>query len=133
MDPCNETQEKIAAGLALPDAHQRHAAACARCAAVAASYSLLDATLETFAPRVPEGFADGVMALVAAEAAPRAGAKAASGPATIDGPGQRLPRWFERRPVQLVVANAAALCAVFNVAWFVMRVFSADVALGGTP
>jgi|GEM_PF-1666295 len=128
MHPCNETQEKIAAGQRLSAEDQRHAAACARCAAVAASYSLLDATLETFAPRVPDGFADGVMALVAAEAAVPEG-----GTARTVGRGQRMLRWFERPPVQLIVANAAALCAVFNVAWFVMRVFLADVALGGTP
>lgn len=128
MDRCNETQEKIAAGLALSAGEQRHTAACARCTAVAASYSLLDATLETFASRVPDGFADRVMALVAHEA---------GSPELGDGRSERdgvLPlRWFERRPFQLVVAHAAALCAVFNVAWFVMRIFVADVALGGTP
>jgi len=116
MDRCNETQEKIVAGQALSADEQRHAAACPRCAAVAASYSLLDATLHTFAPAVPDGFADRVMGLVAAEGAPGG-----------------MERWFERRPLQLVLAHAAALCAVFNVAWFVVRVFIADVALGGTP
>jgi len=128
MHLCNETQEKIAAGQALSGTDQRHVAGCAGCAAVAASYSLLDATLETFAPRVPDGFADGVMALVAAEAGAPEGGKV-----NVIGRGQRMLRWFDRRPVQLIAANAAALCAVFNVAWFVMRVFLADVALGGTP
>jgi len=119
MDRCNETQEKIAAGQALSAEQQAHAAGCASCAAVVASYSLLDATLETFAPAMPEvprGFADRVMGLVAREDLP-----------------VRAARWFERRPIQLVVANAAALCAVFNVAWFLVRVFVADVAMGGTP
>ena len=116
MERCNETQEKIAVGRALSREEQTHAAGCARCAAVAASYSLLAATLETFAPVVPAGFADRVMGLVVAEAAPG-----------------RAPRWFEHRSVQLLVAHAAGLCAVFNVAWFVMRVFAADAALGGTP
>lgn len=115
MEPCNETQEKIAAGRALSRDEQAHATGCARCAAVAAAYSLLDATLETFVPVVPDGFAERVMGLVAAEPA--------SG---------RALRWFERRLVQLAFAHAAALCAVFNVAWFVVRVFVADVALGGT-
>lgn len=115
MEPCNETQEAIAVGRRLSAQQQSHAAGCAGCAAIAASYSLLDATLETFAPVVPDGFADRVMGLVAAEAPPGG------------------LRWFERRPIQLVVANAAALCAVLNVAWFVARVFAADVALGGTP
>jgi len=124
MDRCNETQENIAAGVALSAGEQRHAAGCARCAAVAASYSLLDATLETFAPAVPDGFADRVMALVAAEEVAPGAAKQERGGSS---------RWFERRPVQLAVAHAAALCAVFNVAWFVVRVFAADVALGGTP
>ena len=116
MDACNETQEKIATGRALSADEQRHAAGCARCAAAAAAYSLLDATLETLTPAVPDGFAERVVGLVAAEAAPG-----------------RAMRWFERRPIELVVANAAALCAVLNVAWFVVRVFAADVALGGTP
>lgn len=116
MDRCNETQEKIAAGRALSAGEQAHAAGCARCATVAASYSLLDATLETFAPAVPDGFAERVMSLVSAEAVP-----------------VRAGRWFERRAVQVAVANAAALCAAFNVLWFVVRVFVADVALGGTP
>lgn len=116
MEPCNETQEKIAAGRALSAEQQTHAVECARCAAIAASYSLLDATLETFAPEVPDGFADRVMRLVAAEVAPG-----------------RTMRWFERRPIQLVVAHAAALCAVLNVAWFVVRVFAADVAMGVAP
>jgi len=116
MDPCNETQEEIAAGRRLSVEQQSHAATCAGCAAIAASYSLLDATLETFAPVVPDGFAERVMGLVAAEAAPG-----------------RPARWFERRPIQLLVANAAAVCAVLNVAWFVARVFAADVALGVTP
>jgi len=42
-------------------------------------------------------------------------------------------RWFERRTIQLALAHAAALCAALNVVWFVVRVFVADVALGGTP
>jgi len=116
MDRCNETQETIVAGQPLSGDLQRHAAACARCTAVAASYSLLDATLQTFAPTVPDGFADRVMALVAAEGAPG-----------------WVGRWFERRPIQLALAHAAALCAALNVVWFVVRVFVADVALGGTP
>ena len=92
MDCCNETQEKIAAGRALSGEEQRHAAACPACAAVAASYSLLDAALETFAPVVPDGFADRVMGLIAAQAAP----------------GQPA-RWFERPPIQMAVAYAAGL------------------------
>ena len=115
MEPCNEVQEKIAGGRALRGEEQRHAAGCPRCAAVAASYSLLDATLEAFTSPVPDGFAERVMAQIAAE---------------VD---RGRGRWFERRPVQLVFAHAAALCAVFNVAWFVARVFAADVAFGGTP
>jgi len=114
MDRCNDVQEKIAGGRPLDREEQGHAAGCARCAAVAASYSLLDTALEVFVPAVPAGFADRVMAQIAADAAGRA-------------------RWFERRPVQLALAHAAALCAAFNVIWFVVRVFAADVALGGTP
>jgi hypothetical protein len=113
MNRCNETQETIAAGTPLSPEDQRHAADCARCAAVAASYSLLDATLAAFGPQVPDAFADRVMALVADE----------------DAPG-RIARWYERWPIQMAVANAAALCAALNVVYFVVRVFVADVALG---
>jgi len=133
MDRCNETQEKIAAGLALSAGEQRHAAECPSCVAVAASYSLLDATLETFAPAVPHGFADRVMALVGSEAVAFEGREPARDARKVEGAAGRVVRWFERRPIQLVVAHAAALCAVFNVGWFLMRVFVADVALGGTP
>ena len=124
MDRCNETQENIAGGVALSVDQQRHAAGSARCTAVAATYSLLDATRETFAPTVPDGVAKRVMARGAAD-------EVVPGPAKRGRGGNS--RWFERRPVQLAVAHAAALCAVFNVAWFVVRVFAADVALGGTP
>jgi hypothetical protein len=133
MDRCNETQEKIAAGLALSAGEQRHAAECAHCAAVAASYSLLDATMETFAPAVPHGFADRVMALVAPEVVASESREPGREAGKLEGAAGRVVRWFERRPIQLVVAHAAALCAVFNVGWFVVRVFVADVALGGTP
>jgi hypothetical protein len=117
MDPCNDIQEKIAGGAPLHAAEQRHTADCARCAAVASAYSLLDVTLGAFVPVVPPGFADRVMALVAeAEDA---------GPAPA--------RWFERRWIQIAFAHAAAVCAVLNVARFLVRIFVSDVALGGTP
>ena len=116
MDSCNETQEKIASGVSLDGDEQRHAVTCPHCASVASTYSLLDATLETFAPAlVPAGFADRVMARLAAD--------------------DRPPplRWFERRVVQIALANAAAICAVFNLARFLAHIFVSDIALGGTP
>jgi hypothetical protein len=118
MDPCNQVQEKIAGGAPLDGDEQRHAATCPHCASVASTYSLLDATLETFVPAlatVPAGFAERVMALIAAD----------DGPPPV--------RWFERRAVQIVLANAAAICAVFNLARFLARIFVSDIALGGTP
>ena len=115
MDPCNRIQEDIAAGAGLDPEAQRHVAECTGCAPVAAAYSLLDATLEAFAPEVPAGFADRVMALIGQDDAPSP------------------LRWFERRWVQIAFAHAAAACTVFNVARFVVRIFVADIALGGTP
>jgi hypothetical protein len=35
--------------------------------------------------------------------------------------------------VQIALANAAALCAIFNLARFLARLFVSDIALGGTP
>ena len=113
MDLCNHIQETIARGAALDAEAQRHVVDCSHCAPVAAAYSLLDGALESFGPDVPPGFADRVMALVAEDDAPL--------------------RWFERRWIQIGFAHAAAACALFNVARFVMGVFVSNVALGGTP
>jgi hypothetical protein len=115
MDLCNHIQETIARGAPLDAEARRHVVDCGRCAPVAAAYSLLDGTLEALASDVPPGFADRVMALIADDEA-------------------RAPlRWFERRWIQIAFAHAAAACALFNVARFVMGIFVSNVALGGTP
>ena len=115
MDPCNHIQETIARGAVLDAQAQRHVVDCSHCAPVAAAYSLLDGALEAFAAEVPRGFADRVMALIAEDDVP----------APL--------RWFERRWIQIGFAHAAAACALFNVARFVMNIFVSNVALGGTP
>lgn len=117
MDPCNQAQEKIARGAPLDSDEQRHALECPRCAAVATAYSLLDATLEAFVHPVPAGFADRVMASIPAG----------------DGPAASPRPWLDRPWLQIAFAHGAALCALFNLARFVMRVFVSDVALGETP
>ena len=115
MDPCNSIQETIARGAPLHAESQRHVVDCGHCAPVAAAYSLLDGALEALASDVPPGFADRVMALIAEDDAPASA------------------RWFERRWIQIAFAHAAAACALFNVARFVMGIFVSNVALGGTP
>jgi hypothetical protein len=112
MIGCNEVQEKIARGDALRGDERDHAAACAACAAMVAEFSLLEVALGTFGSAVPPGFADRVMASLAAE------------PVVA-------PRPFAR-PVQLWLAYAAGAVAVVNVAAFLARVFIATVAFGGT-
>jgi hypothetical protein len=113
MSSCNEVQEKIARGESLSEAERTHTTACASCAPVIADFSLLEAALSTLGTDVPAGFADRVMAGVAAE-------------------GAASPR-PPRRWVPLTVAYAAGVLAVLNVAGFLARVFVASVAFGGTP
>lgn len=114
MSSCNEVQEKIARGESLSEAERAHTTACASCAPVIADFSLLEAALSTLGTAVPAGFADRVMAGVAAEGA--AGAP-------------RTPR----RWVPLTLAYGAGVLAVLNVAGFLASVFQASVAFGGTP
>jgi hypothetical protein len=113
MSSCNDIQEKIARGESLSQSERAHACACASCASVIADFSLLDATLSRFGTAVPPGFADRVMAGVAAE-----------GTAAPPPPG----RW-----VSLTLAYAAGVLAAANVVGFLASVFAASVALGGTP
>jgi hypothetical protein len=80
---------------------------------VIADLSLLEAALNTFGTAVPAGFADRVMAGVAAEAE-----------SDLRSP----KRW-----IPLTLAYAAGVLAALNVAGFLARVFVASVAFGGTP
>lgn len=112
MIGCNEVQEKIARGDALRGDERDHAVACAACAAMVAEFSLLEVALGTFGAAVPPGFADRVMASVAAD--------------SVVGARPFGPR------VQLTLAYAAGAIAVVNVATFLARVFIASVAFGGT-
>jgi len=113
MSSCNDIQEKIARDERLSEAERGHTIACASCASVIAEFSLLEAALSRFETAVPAGFADRVMAGVAAEGAPA----------------RRAPR----RWVPLTLAYAAGVVAAVNVAGFVASVFAASVAFGGTP
>ena len=113
MISCNEVQEKIARGESLSEAERAHTTACASCAPVIADFTLLEAALSTLGTAVPPGFADRVMAGVAAE-------------------GAAAPR-PPRRWVPLTLAYAAGVLAVLNVAGFLASVFVASVAFGGTP
>jgi hypothetical protein len=113
MSRCNDVQEKIARGERLSDDQRDHTTACASCASVIADFSLLEAALNAFGPAVPAGFADRVMARVAAEVVTSSRAS---------------ERW-----VSLMLASAAAVIAALNVASFLARVLVASVAFGGTP
>jgi hypothetical protein len=113
MSSCNDIQEKIARDGSLSEAERAHTIACASCASVIADFSLLEVALSRLGTAVPAGFADRVMAGVAAE-------------------GTASPR-TPRRWVPLTLAYAAGLLAALNVAGFLARVFVASVAFGGTP
>jgi len=133
MELCNPTQEKIAGGIPLDPREQGHAADCPGCAAVAAVYSLLDATLDALPFPVPEGFADRVMEGVAATATATTATTATTEGSATDRAARTPARWLDRRWLQLMFAQGAVLCALINLAAFVLHVLVADVALGGTP
>ena len=113
MSSCNDIQEKIARDESLSEAERAHTIACEACASVIADFSLLEAALTRFGAAVPAGFADRVMAGVAAEGTPAT----------------RLPR----RWIPLTLAYAAGVLAAVNVVGFVASVFAASVAFGGAP
>jgi hypothetical protein len=115
MNHCTEVQERIALGQPLSEAERHHLSSCERCGPVAETYSLLDASLESLAEPVPQGFADRVMnALAAHEVA-------------------RSPRWFDAGWVELALTNVALLCAVLNTARFLAGVLIPSVSLGAMP
>ena len=114
---CAETQEKITRGEALDDVERDHALGCGECGSVVA----LAATLDALDPGVPAGFADRVMARVAAEA--KRGALEPLGP----------PRWYEGRWAGVLLAAAATLVFVLNAARFVAGVLIPAGSFGGAP
>ena len=115
MIHCIEVQERIALGEPLPELERLHLSSCGACSSVAEAHSLLDASLESLAVPVPQGFADRVMSRLAAhEVAPSR-------------------RWFNARWVELAFANVALVCALFNTARFLAGVLIPSVSLGATP
>jgi anti-sigma factor RsiW len=116
MNRCTDLQERIAQGeplAASPSSdEQQHLLDCAACAAVAASYSRLDATLRGMRDEVPDGFADRVLARIARER-------------DADPP----PRpWL-----LLALTPVCALIAAGNVAWFVLSSLLPAAGLGSAP
>ena len=119
---CIETQAKLTRGDALDESERDHALICPECGAVAAS-ATLDATLAELDAEVPEGFADRVMANIAREVAAQSGNLAPAG----------RPPWYERRWGGVLLASAAALVAMVNVARFVVSVLVPAGSFGGAP
>jgi hypothetical protein len=115
MKHCNEVQERIALGEPLTEPEQLHMSSCEHCSSVAHAYSLLDASLESLAEPVPQGFADRVMNELATHDVVT-----------------RSPRWFDASWVELALANAALLCAVLNTARFLAGVLIPSVSLGAS-
>jgi hypothetical protein len=115
MIDCIEVQERIALGEPLPDAERIHVSSCEQCSLVAETYSLLDASLESLAEPVPNGFADRVMSQLAAHEAARA------------------PRWFDAGWFELALANVALVCALLNTVRFLAGVLIPSVSLGAAP
>jgi hypothetical protein len=115
MNHCIKVQERIALGEPLSDSERIHLSSCEQCGQVAETYSLLDASLESLAEPVPQGFVDRVMnRLPAHELA-------------------RSPRWFDAGWVELALANVALICALLNTVRFLAGVLIPSVSLGGTP
>jgi hypothetical protein len=115
MTQCSETQARIALAEPLGEQERLHLSSCAQCSAVAQAYSLLDASLESLAEPVPEGFAERVMQrLTSHELA-------------------RSPRWFDAGWVEFALANAALVCALVNTLRFLAGVLIPSVGLGATP
>jgi hypothetical protein len=112
---CIEVQERIALGEPLPGPERIHVSSCEHCSLVAETYSLLDASLESLAEPVPQGFADRMMSRLAAHELARS------------------PRWFDAGWFELALANAALLCALLNTVRFLAGVLIPSVSLGATP
>lgn len=112
MNRCTELQERIARGAPLAAENQRHLPDCEACAAVAASYSRLDATLRDLRGDVPDGFADRVLLRIARDGEPRP----------------------QSRPwLLLALAPICALIAAANVAWFVLSSLLPAAGIGSAP
>jgi hypothetical protein len=124
MDPCNQTQEKLARGQSLSAAEREHAANCPRCLDVAAECGWLDAALAAVTIPVSPGFADRVMAGLPALDAEHAGTAA---------PPAAALHWYQQRWAEVAFANAAALVTALNFARLLARVFVSQTAFGGSP
>jgi hypothetical protein len=114
MTPCMETQERIAHGQALTAVQSQHLATCVACVAVAEQWSLLDGMLASASVEVAEGFADRVMARLGEQPTP-------------------MPGLFERRWVQITLANLGALVTIANLIRFVVRLLIPSTSLGALP
>lgn len=115
MTQCNEVQERLALGELLADLDRNHLLSCERCRLVAAAYSLLDASLESLAEPVPNGFADRVMSRISERAVATS------------------PPWFNAGWVELALANVALICALVNTVRFLAGVLIPSASLGATP
>jgi hypothetical protein len=115
MNHCTKVQERVALGEPLSEPDRVHLSNCERCSLVAETYSLLDASLDSLAEPVPEGFADRVMSRLAAlEVDPS-------------------KRWFDARWAELALANVALLCALLNTVRFLAGILVPTVSFGGAP
>jgi hypothetical protein len=117
---CNRIQEHLVAGEVLDQAGQAHVVACASCGQVAADWLALDSAIAEGldgGPEVPAGFADRVMAAVAAE--PVASSS--------------VSRLLGRRWLQVALANLGLAVAIANLLRFVFSTLLPTASLGGAP
>jgi hypothetical protein len=116
---CNRIQESIVAGDALGEAEQSHIVTCASCAEVAADCLALDSAIADGldGAEVPTGFADRVMAGIAAE--PSASS--------------RIQRMLDRPWLKVALANVGLAVAITSVLRFVLSTLLPTVSLGGLP
>jgi hypothetical protein len=119
---CNDVQEKIARGLLTAAPDRAHAVSCPACAAVAQEWSLVQAAIDDAQSEgvVPDGFADRVMARLGDDL-------------ENDQPQPASAGLWERRWVQVVLANVGAVFTLANVLRFVVRVLVPSTSLGALP
>lgn len=116
--PCNPIQERIAVGEALGEQDQAHVLACPSCSEVARLWLALDSEIVNQldgSVKVPEGFADRVMAALDEKSQATTG----------------IERMLGRRSVQLILAHVGLAVAITNIVRFVLGALMPAAGLGG--
>lgn len=116
---CNEVQERIVAGAVLDEPGRAHVMGCAACDRVAAEWLELDGLVAQAmdGATVPVGFADRVMAAIAAE---------------VEAP-SFVERILRARWLRLAAAHLGLVAALLSLLRFVLSALLPAASLGGSP